>query len=151
VVNQYKEQIMTLKQLYQNAKVTLLANGGYDTKNKEIFGRKAVSFLRRACKLAGVQPDKKYPYHNKGGPAVLGEVYCNITLPDNSSHLEFIFGENLFGSVALYRTNTGKFWNQFGRNIWLQKETTEEDIAQIIRNFLTGKMNNQPMETGVVL
>jgi hypothetical protein len=137
---------MNLKTLYENAKVTLMPSGCYDTHQKELFGKRAVSFLRRACKLAGVKPDKKDPHFNRGGPAVLGEVYCNITLPDNSSRLEFIFGENLFGSGALYRTNAGKFWNQFGRNIWLQEETTENDIANIIRNFSAGKMNNQPME-----
>jgi len=142
---------MTLKQLYQNAKVTLLANGGYDTTQKEIFGRKAVSFLKRACNLAGVQPDKGYPHFNRGGPAVLGEVYCNITLPDQSSRLEFIFGEYLFGTGAFYRTNSGMFWNNFGPNIWLQEETTENDVANIIRNFGARKMNNSTAEAGVTL
>jgi hypothetical protein len=138
---------MTLKDLYQNTRVTLMPGGGYDTRNKEIFGKRALSFLRRACRLAGVKPDKGYPYFNRGGPAVLGDVYLNITLPDNSRRLEFIFGEKLFQSGALYRTNSGRYWNQYGRNIWLPEETTEEDVARIIREFTAERTENNTLET----
>jgi len=141
---------MNLQALYANGRVTPMPGGGYDTRNKELFGKRAISFLRRACKLAGVKPDKKYPYFNRGGNAVLGDVYLNITLPDNSSRLEFIFGDKLFGTGALYRTNSGRYWNCYGRNIWLREETTEEDIAKIIRNFLAGNKINQTMEAGVL-
>lgn len=142
---------MNLKTLYQNAHVTLLPGGGYDTQNKEVFGKKAVAFLRRACKMAGVKADNGYPRFSRGGPAVLGDVYLTITLPDQSSRLEFIFGEKLwFETGALYRTNSGKFWNQYGRNIWLNENTTEADVAQIIRTFVAGKMTNQTFEVGAL-
>lgn len=131
---------MNLKELYKDAKVTYVSGGGYDTTQKERFGRRSVLFLRRACKLANIKPDKKYPYFNRGGPAVLGDVYLNITKADQSSRLEFIFGEKMcFETGALYRTNSGKFWNNFGQNIWLKEETTEEDIAKIIKTFMTAK------------
>jgi len=131
---------MNLKELYKDARVTMVSGGGYDTTNKERFGRRAVLFLRRACKLANIKPDKGYPYFNRGGNAVLGDVYLNITQSDNSSRLEFIFGEKLcFETGALYRTNSGKFWNNFGQNIWLKEETTEEDIAKIIKTIMTAK------------
>jgi hypothetical protein len=128
---------MILKDLYQDAKVTYVSGGGYDTTQKERFGRRVVLFLRRACKLANIQPDKRYPYFNRGGPAVLGEVYLTITKSDQSSRIEFIFGEKMgFETGALYRTKCGKFWNHFGPNIWLKEDTTEEDIAKIIRTFM---------------
>jgi hypothetical protein len=73
----------------------MLSGGGYNTTQKKRFGRRAVLFLRRACKLANIKPDKGYPYLNRGGNAVLGDVYLNITQPDNSSRLEFIFGEKM--------------------------------------------------------
>jgi hypothetical protein len=130
---------MNLKELYQDAKVTYVSGMGYDTTRKERFGRRAVVFLRRACKLANIQPDKRYPYFNRGGPAVLGEVYLTITKPNQSRRIEFIFGEKLFGTGALYRTNCGMFWNQYGNNIWLKEETTEADIAKIIREFMVGE------------
>jgi hypothetical protein len=131
---------MNLKELYQDVRVTYVSGMGYDTTNKERFGRRAVRFLRRACKLANIQPDKRYPYFNRGGPAVLGEVYLTITKSDQSSRIEFIFGEKLcFETGALYRTNAGKFWNNYGQNIWLKEETTEDDIAKIIRDFMTAK------------
>jgi hypothetical protein len=133
-----KEKRMNLKELYQNAKVTYVSGCGYDTTNKERFGRRAVLFLKRACKLANIKPDKRYPYFNRGGPAVLGEVYLTITKPNQSSRIEFIFGEKMsFETGALYRTNSGKFWNNFGQNIWLKETTTEESIAKIIQDFMT--------------
>jgi hypothetical protein len=135
---------MNLKRLYRNAKVSLITGGGYDTRQKEIFGRKVIQFLRKACKLAGVTPDKRYPYFNRGGPAVLGDAYLHITLPDNSRRLEFILGEKIcFETGAVYRTNSGKYWNDYGRNIWLKQETTEEDIARIIREFFEAEKENQ--------
>ena len=139
---------MTLKDLYQNAKVTLMPGGGYDTRNKEIFGKRALSFFRRACKIAGIKPDKGYPHYNRGGPAVLGDVYCYITLPDQSSRIEFIFGEKMcFETGALYRTNAGRYWNQYGPNIWLKKEITEDDVARIIREFMAERTEDNTPET----
>ena len=143
---------MNLKKLYANARVTLTSGGWYCTRNKELFGKRAVQFLRTACKIAGIKPDKGYPYFNRGGPAVLGDVYLNITLPDNSHRLEFIFGERLcFETGALYRTNAGKFWNQYGQNIWLKEDATEEDVARLIREFMAERTESNTLETSGVI
>ena len=87
-----------------------------DPSTKEQFASKALAFLKKACKLAGTNPDlinekaspiKRYPYFNPGGPAVVGDAYLHITKGDTV--LEIVMGE----SGLYYRTKKG---NQYGTN-----------------------------------
>ncbi len=84
--------------------------------NKEVFASKARAFLKKSAKLAGILPDlinekaspvKRYPYFNPGGPAVLGDVYFEVSKGELT--LEIVMGD----SGLYYRTKEG---NQYGVN-----------------------------------
>lgn len=115
-----------------------------DPSTKEEFAKKALAFLKKSAKLAGVLPDlknpkaspvKRYPYYNKGGEAVLGDAYLNIT--KEGTVLEIIMGD----SGLFYRT---KKENQYGNNNWpcgfgremRASDYDEEKLAGVITRFM---------------
>lgn len=129
---------MNLAQVYQG--VAIGSFGGYPEESfKKTFGRRGVKFCREAAKYANAEILPRYPYHNRGGIAVLGEVYCNISNPKTDRVLEICLSE----SGPFYRTN-GK--GGFGPNIWIGGygvgkslgEFTVESMAGVIRKFLEG-------------
>ena len=129
---------MNFAQVYQG--VVIGSFGGYpEDKFKNAFGKRGVRFCKAAASLAGATINQKYPYHNKGGVAVLGEVYCNIANPKTDRVLEICLSE----SGPFYRIN-GK--SGYGPNIWIDgygsgrrlKEFTVESMAGVIRKFLDG-------------
>lgn len=137
---------MNLKTVYEGVKLGSL--GTYPThETKTRFGLRGVNFCRGAAKLSGAVPKKGYPYHNKGGIAVFGEVYFNIEHPSNGETLEICLAE----SGPYYRTNGPR---GYGININLGhgsnrivmgppqekylEEWTEEKMAEVIRKFLKG-------------
>ena len=131
---------MNLKTVYEGISVGTL--GDYPTEdNKTRFGLRGMNFCRGAAKLAGVTLDKGYPYHNKGGIAGLGEVYCNISHPSNKEVLEICLAE----STPYYRTNGPR---GYGNNVSMGREPfsgkdileewTEEKLAEVIRKFMAG-------------
>jgi len=137
---------MNLKTVYEGVNVGQL--GGYpDPEIKNRFGLRGVKFCKDAANLAGGTFKKGYPYHNKGGIAVLGEVYAHIQHPSGIL-LEIVLAE----SGPYYRTNGqimankeltygygpnismgGKFFND--ENLKLEA-WTEEKLAEVIRKFL---------------
>lgn len=129
---------MNLGQVYQG--VAIGSFGGYPEESfKNTFGKRGVKFCREAAKLAYAEIPPRYPFHNMGGIAVLGEVYCNLANPKTDRVLEICLSE----SGPFYRTN-GK--GGYGPNIWISgygvgrglKEFTVESMASVIRKFLEG-------------
>lgn len=127
---------MNIAQVYQG--VDIGSFGGYPEESfKTAFGRRGVKFCREAARFANAEIMPRYPYHNKGGIAVLGEVYCNIPNSKTERVLEICLGE----TGPFYRTN-GK--GGYGPNIWIcgygvgrgLKEFTVESLASVIRKFL---------------
>lgn len=115
-----------------------------DPSTKEMFATKAKAFFKKACKLAGVEPDltnpkaspvKRYPTFNPGGPAVLGDVYCYLTKGDTT--LEMIMGDSGF----YYRT---KKCNQYGNNNfpcgWGREKAADKydevSLSAVIKKFM---------------
>ncbi len=130
---------MNLAQVYQG--VAIGNFGGFPEDSfKNAFGRRGVKFCKEAAKVANAAIAKRYPFYNKGGIAVLGEVYCNIAKPDSDWILEICLSE----SGPYYRTNNGK--GGYSPNIWIGgygigrdlKDFTTESLAGVIRKFLDG-------------
>lgn len=116
--------------------------------SKASFGKEGCAFINEAFRKAGVPPDlinknaspvKRYPYHNKGGPAVVGEVYCNITREDGIK-LEICMSEYGF----YYRTNDRGL---YGNNVYPcgfgtqpNKAYTTDDLSDVIYQFVSGRI-----------
>lgn len=116
--------------------------------SKGTFGTTGVAFFNEAFRMSLFKPDlinqhaspvKRYPYHNKGGPAVVGEVYCNITR-DDGVKLEMCMSEYGF----YYRTNDG---GDYGANIYPggsgtqpSKEYNSDALADVIHRFMLKKI-----------
>lgn len=111
-----------------------------DYEFKQRYGRKGVKFIKEACKLAGVTSIKKYPYHNKGGGAVMGEVYGKIQHPTKNRVLEICLCE----MAPYYRTNgeggygTNIFPCGMGINTEKLEKFTEVELSEIIKKFIEG-------------
>lgn len=136
---------MNLAKVYEGVNVGGLASYP-DLQVKSNFGRRGKKFMKDACKLAGISPMQKYPSYNPGGIAVLGDVYCNIAHPTKERRLEIILSEG----GPFYRTNSLKGGSDYGPNIWIGgfynrdirklKGFTEDSMANIIREFISGSI-----------
>lgn len=135
---------MNLAKVYEGVNIGRL--GTYpDEKVKITFGKRGVKFCKDAFACLGLFPDKGYPYHNKGGIAVFGEVYCTYTHPVTGTKLEIILGE----TGPLYRTN-GNAGVGYGPNMWIGgyptsmaklEAFTESSLAAVVRVFMEGKVS----------
>ncbi len=104
---------MKLSEIYKDVLDDITFNS-FDYFRKLAFGKRGVTFIKKACKLAKHPiPNSKDLHYNKAGMACLGEVWGKIRHPKNKEvMLEIIISD----MGVVYRTRTG---NAFGQNIWI--------------------------------